>query len=175
MDYKYIEQLLARYWNGETNLEEEQILKSFFCQHDVPEHLKGYIAYFTNMVDEGEVGVSDDFDSRFSDILDQEDARHSTVKAIVIPFRKRLMPFLKAAASVAVFLTVGGAALRSLSSEDNLQKDLLESPGVFVTSDKVSEMTESIRMRIENEEQVEMAQKEVTDSIPILNETRKID
>ena len=30
MDYKYIEQLLERYWNCETSLEEEQILRSFF-------------------------------------------------------------------------------------------------------------------------------------------------
>ena len=30
MDYKYIEQLLERYWNCETSLEEEQILRAFF-------------------------------------------------------------------------------------------------------------------------------------------------
>ena len=28
MDYKYINQLLDRYWKGETSLEEEQILLS---------------------------------------------------------------------------------------------------------------------------------------------------
>ena len=27
MDYKYIEQLLERYWNGETTVEEEDILR----------------------------------------------------------------------------------------------------------------------------------------------------
>ena len=30
MDYKYITQLLERYWEGTTSLEEEQILKAFF-------------------------------------------------------------------------------------------------------------------------------------------------
>ena len=29
MDYKYIEQLLERYWQGETTLQEENILRSF--------------------------------------------------------------------------------------------------------------------------------------------------
>ena len=30
MDYKYIEQLLERYWEGETTLQEEAILRTFF-------------------------------------------------------------------------------------------------------------------------------------------------
>ncbi|MBQ4446467.1 MAG: pyruvate ferredoxin oxidoreductase, partial [Prevotella sp.] len=32
MDYKYIEQLLERYWQGMTTLEEERILRAFFSQ-----------------------------------------------------------------------------------------------------------------------------------------------
>ena len=36
MDYKYIEQLLERYWNCETSLEEEAILRMFFSQDDIP-------------------------------------------------------------------------------------------------------------------------------------------
>ena len=30
MDYKYINQLLDRYWKCETSLEEEEILRAFF-------------------------------------------------------------------------------------------------------------------------------------------------
>ena len=36
MDYKYIEQLLERYWNCETSTEEEQILRIFFQQKAIP-------------------------------------------------------------------------------------------------------------------------------------------
>ena len=36
MDYKYIEQLLERYWTCETTLEEEQILHTFFLQENLP-------------------------------------------------------------------------------------------------------------------------------------------
>ena len=32
MNYQYIEQLLERYWDCQTTLEEEQILRSFFKQ-----------------------------------------------------------------------------------------------------------------------------------------------
>ena len=42
MDYKYINQLLERYWTGETSLEEEQILRAFFSQANVPDELKQY-------------------------------------------------------------------------------------------------------------------------------------
>ena len=36
MDYKYINQLLERYWAAETTLEEEKILRTFFSQTDIP-------------------------------------------------------------------------------------------------------------------------------------------
>ena len=42
MNYQYIEQLLERYWDCQTTLEEEQILRSFFKQEDVPAHLMPY-------------------------------------------------------------------------------------------------------------------------------------
>ena len=46
MDYKYIEQLLERYWNCETSLEEEDILRTFFSQKDIPAELLPYQALF---------------------------------------------------------------------------------------------------------------------------------
>ena len=47
MDYKYITQLLERYWNCETSLEEEAILRTFFSQKDVPAELLPYKDLFT--------------------------------------------------------------------------------------------------------------------------------
>ena len=42
MDYKYITQLLDRYWKAETTVEEENILRAFFSPTSVPEELKQY-------------------------------------------------------------------------------------------------------------------------------------
>ncbi len=42
MDYKYINQLLDRYWKAETSLEEEEILRAFFSQDELPAELKPY-------------------------------------------------------------------------------------------------------------------------------------
>lgn len=40
MDSKHIEQLLEKYWECETSLEEEKILRDFFNQAEVPDSLK---------------------------------------------------------------------------------------------------------------------------------------
>ena len=48
MDCKYIEQLLERYWQCETSLEEEAQLRAFFNGSDVPEHLLRYKDLFVS-------------------------------------------------------------------------------------------------------------------------------
>ncbi|MCI6209206.1 MAG: pyruvate ferredoxin oxidoreductase, partial [Prevotella sp.] len=47
MDYKYIEQLLEKYFECDTTLEEEQILRAFFAQQNVPIRLLPYRQLFT--------------------------------------------------------------------------------------------------------------------------------
>ncbi len=42
MDYKDIEQLLERYWQCETSVEEEATLRDFFAKEEVPAHLLRY-------------------------------------------------------------------------------------------------------------------------------------
>ena len=42
MDYKYIKQLLERYWKCETSLEEEEILRTFFSQKDITSDMLEY-------------------------------------------------------------------------------------------------------------------------------------
>ena len=92
MDYKYIEQLLDRYWECHTSEEEEQILRSFFAQKDVPAHLAQYASLFTFVKEAQEEHVSADFDKRFADILAEDALRHDTVRthARTIPFRRRI-------------------------------------------------------------------------------------
>ena len=42
MDYVYIEQLIDRYFEAATTIEEERILRAFFSQREVPQHLRHY-------------------------------------------------------------------------------------------------------------------------------------
>jgi len=64
MDCKYIEQLLERYWQCETSLEEEAQLRAFFNGSDVPEHLLRYKDLFVYQQLQQEVGLGADFDAR---------------------------------------------------------------------------------------------------------------
>ena len=103
MDYKYIEQLLERYWEAETSLQEETILRTFFSQPDIPENLRKYQSLFVCEQQKEDV-LGEDFDAR---ILDQIG---DAPLAKTVTLKSRLMPLFKAAAIVAIVLTLGNAA-----------------------------------------------------------------
>ena len=105
MDYKYIEQLLERYFQCETTLKEEDILRTFFSQEDVPVWLTKYKALFSYEAQQ-EAPLGDDFDERVLAAIEQNEP----VKARVLTLTQRLKPLLKAAAIVAVVLTIANAA-----------------------------------------------------------------
>lgn len=116
MDYKYIEQLLDLYWRGETTLEQEQILRTFFTQENVPAELRQFQPLFAYQAEETREDVlGSDFDQRLSALMAQEEAAGAdrqepkVVKARKLRLGERLRPLLRAAAVVAVILTLGNA------------------------------------------------------------------
>lgn len=112
MNYQYIDQLLDRYWEGRTTLEEEQILRSFFSQPDIPEDMRQYAPLFRYETEEKDTCLSKDFDMRMADLLDKE----TTVKAKRIRLSTRFAPLLKAAALVAVAITIGNISERTMQT-----------------------------------------------------------
>lgn len=113
MDYKYIEQLLERYWDCNTTLEEEAILKAFFSQDTVPASLAPYKALFAYANEQENDVLGDDFDARMEALVSEPER----VKAKVVPFRQKLMPLFKAAAVVAIILTLGNASQMAFNDE----------------------------------------------------------
>ena len=121
MDYKYIEQLLERYFEGETTLNEEQILKTFFSQDEkeLPQELSQYKPLFAAM--EQEPALGSDFDESILALIEESKEKTATaigsdekteqkvVKARVITMRDRLQPLFRAAAAVAIVLTLSNA------------------------------------------------------------------
>ena len=103
MDCKYIEQLLERYWQCETSLEEEAQLRAFFNGSDVPEHLLRYKDLFVYQQLQQEVGLGADFDAR--------------VQAKRLTLTARFVPLFKAAAVVAVVLSLGNVMQHSFYSD----------------------------------------------------------
>lgn len=120
MDYKYIEQLLERYFECETSLQEEQILRSFFAQdeQEVPVQLRRYLPLFMAMQQHDALG--DDFDERILALTEEP----KTVKARTIRLGERLRPLFRAAAIVAVVLTLGNAINVSLQGEQTQTDDI---------------------------------------------------
>ena len=112
MDYKYIEQLLERYWACETSLEEERILRAFFSQNELPAHLAKYKTLFGYEQQQKEIRLSEDFDQRLLKIMgeNQEPQKEVVIKARRLTLSYRLRPLYRAAASVAIVLLLGTAA-----------------------------------------------------------------
>lgn len=119
MDYKYIEQLLERYWQCETSLEEEQILRTFFQQEGIPAHLLQYKKLFVyQQVQKEEVVLGDDFDTKILAMVEKP-----VVKARRLTSVSRFMPLFKAAAVVAIIFTLGNVAQHSFFTEEKLDYD----------------------------------------------------
>jgi len=121
MDYKYIEQLLERYFAAETTLQEEQILRSFFSQEDseMPENLRQYAPLFEAMVPRET--LDDDFDERLLAMTEEA----PVVEARIISLSQSLRPLFSAAAVVAILLTLAGALNLQLKSETTTSEDIV--------------------------------------------------
>ena len=116
MDYKYIEQLLERYWDCETTNEEESILRTFFSQKDVPARLLKYRSLFEYQKQAAsEAPLGDGFDQKvLAAIYEDIEDSPKVVKAKMVSFGSYLKPLFKAAAVVAMVLTIGDAAQWSM-------------------------------------------------------------
>ena len=109
MDFdKHIENLLQRYWLGETSLEEEAQLRAFLSGNEADKSLRRCKEWFDYADSLRQESVGDDFDAR---ILARIEA--PVVKARRITMAARFAPLLKAVAVVAVVVGLGGVVQRS--------------------------------------------------------------
>lgn len=108
MDYKYIETLIERYFAGETTLEEERILKTFFLQEEVPANLQRYAPIFTFEAEAKTDVLDEDFDLRIEQRLEESgDLPVKRVRIKRLTFTDRIRPLTRAAAAVAIVALIG--------------------------------------------------------------------
>ena len=113
MDYKYINQLLNKYWECNTSVEEENILRTFFSQTNIPQSLIQYKPLFNYAEQSKEQDVLDDaFDAKMLAMVGED----APIKAKKLTLTRRLVPLFKAAAMVAISLTLGHAMQNSFYS-----------------------------------------------------------
>lgn len=130
MDYKYIEQLLERYWECQTSAEEECILKAFFSQKDIPAPLARYKALFVYEQQQAQVHLDASFDERLLKAVGQAQETPAespkVVKVEHITLTRRLRPLYRATAAVAIVTLLGTAAqhsFRTTAADDSAAWD----------------------------------------------------
>jgi len=109
MTTEEIKQLLDKYWKGETSVEEEFNLKTFFSGNSIPEELKKYQALFLWK----------------SAQLKIQGNRQQTI-GLKKPMRFQWYSFLKVAASVLLALTMGIGFYTHYQQEKYLDKTFSE-------------------------------------------------
>ncbi len=156
MDYKYIEQLLERYWDCRTSLEEEQILRSFFSQKDVPSCLQQYRDLFIYQNTAHEEHLGEEFDHRMLNIIEEP----KVVKARTIRIGSRFAPFLKAAATVAIVIVIGNAAEHSIQGGSNgSMQQTMPLTDTYIRTEDIPAALNTSGLKIKDNSQAEMRTK----------------
>jgi len=149
MDYKYIEQLLENYFACTTTLQEEQILRSFFSQEDVPGHLVQYAELFQYATAAKEDTLGEDFDQRMMALIEATEEKATMTeekpKARIVKMTTRhFAPFFKAAAVVAMALTIGRAAEHAIGEQEAEEKNNMVAVDPYI---KTSDVQQAIRVK----------------------------
>ena len=108
MDYNNIRKLLDKYWEGESSIEEESQLRSFFSGDDIPEDLKPYQPLFQFFQLEQDKNLNVDFDQRL--IQELKSSEKPTAKVRSLPY------YLMRVAAVGILLIsiyIGGQIVSS--------------------------------------------------------------
>lgn len=117
MDYKYIEQLLARYEACTATEEEERILRAFFSQSRVPAQFGAAKDMFDYLEAEAAVTPGADFDSRLLALAGESTEKPVEVRARRVGLVRGLQPLLRAVAAVAVIAIVVTGAQHVFNNE----------------------------------------------------------
>ena len=101
MNLQKIEQLIKKYEEGDTSVDEEKLLKDFFLNDDVPLHLKSYINLFAFIDDsQKEELLDENFDKKILDAIGGD---------VVIPIstrKRKLYTIVSIAAGIALLIGV---------------------------------------------------------------------
>jgi len=147
MDYNNIKQLIARYWEGDTCIEEDQEIKRFFFEHtDLPEELEKWRAWFSNLSNVSNAGLDADFDARIIDRIEAEAKKGKTV----------FFPRFKVIAAACIALTmvsIAGWKVISHQSEKQERLAMVQAKAdyeqiknmLYFTSSKMNETEKAIQ------------------------------
>ncbi len=119
MNIKEIEDLLEKYDAGDTSLQEEKLLREYFLNSDVPDHLKSHKQMFSLFVRESRQEISNpDFDQKITSLLSESMVNTPVIK--MHHHKSRFIFITSIAASILILI-----GLFFTLSEDFLKKDTI--------------------------------------------------
>ena len=150
MKEEKIKQLLECYWQCETSLEEEQLLRTFFSGDNIPEDLKIYQSLF-----------------RHTNTLSGIKASKELKSKINKPLKIQFYPILKIAASILIVLTIGIGLHTHYQQESQMDRafsDTYDNPeeAVRQTENVVAKVSSILQLM-----QEQKRQNEILDSLEI--------
>ena len=160
MDCKNMEQLLERYWRCETSLDEEATLRAFFQSNEVPQHLLRYKPLFAYQQMQQTEKLGADFDNKLLALIDKQQQEDSAQQQEVVKIRRislytRLMPLFKAAAAVALLLTLSNVMQHSFIVHD----------GEMTVADTIGQQISAPSVALSNEASQAQRTKQLLDSL----------
>ena len=159
MNFEYIEQLIERYFAAETTLQEENILRAFFAQDDIPASLQQWKPFFVAQAQLAEAHLDEHFDERLLGLADEVH-----VQARRIPLTMRLRPLAKVAALIAIAVLFGTAIEHTTPSRLERSHEASQQAEATVQQDEL-DPDEATPLDIKSAEAVPH---ETTDSVSIL-------
>ena len=151
MDYNNIKQLIDRYWDSDTNIEDEQTIKTFFSTHtDLPEELEKWRSWFSNLSDISNAELGNDFDAKILERIKQEPIKNR--KIFVLNLKNM------AAACIAVLIIcISGGKIISHLSEKQQKETMLQANDEYVkiknvlyfTSSKINESEKAVQENLD--------------------------
>ena len=164
MDYKKVNQLLEKYFEGETSLQEETMLSTYFNENEVAADLKQYQPLFKYFKEEKAIQLSDDFESR---LLEKLETTPVEAKIKKLPFISQLRKI--AAAAVIIF----GAFIAYQQVNTPPEKEDLFAEYDAMTEQEAYERTKAALMLISNKLNTS-TQKAAKGFIEVRNATNKV-
>lgn len=157
---KYINQLLDKYWAGETTLEDEKILAAYFNTGQVDEDFKPFKPLFEYFDQQRQVSV--DLEDQ---VMERIRSKRIETKVIRLTWKRALA----VAASLILLVTAGISTYRyQLSKKDTLvMQDTFESPEEALEQTKAALLYLSNRMNRVADQTTKSLEK--TENLDILN------
>ena len=150
MDYNKIKQLIDRYWDGNTGIDEEREIKMFFStRSELPEELEKWRSWFSDLSEINNAELGDDFDTKMLEYIGHEQVRYK--KRFAISFKN-----LAAACVALIIFSATTWKIVSHLSEKQHQQALLKANDeyeqiknmLYFTSLKINETEKVVQENI---------------------------